>query len=227
VSSPPLSLSLFLSLFSSPSSYFFPARPLFPPARAPRRDLGPLAARPCSPQRRGPCSPQGAPLLPAARPRPPPAARPLLPRSAPPPSPAACPLAPRRRGPRPPPSARPSPPDTALASPARGLGTGVQPLRRQRGPSRLAYAQPQRARQSNFSLISFEFSLMNVLRRTPRRATNEFKFRFINVVHHTLRRATSWINFGYLACCVVRFVARRSILFHTLLICCRVLLDCI
>jgi hypothetical protein len=114
-----------------------------------------------------------------------------------------------------------------LASPARGLGTGVQPLRRQRGPSRLAYAQPQRARQSNFSLISFEFSLMNVLRRTPRRATNEFKFRFINVVHHTLRRATSWINFGYLACCVVRFVARRSILFHTLLICCRVLLDCI
>jgi hypothetical protein len=46
---------------------------------------------------------------------------------------------------------------------------------------------------------------MNVLRRTLRRATNEFNFRFISVVRH----ATSWINFGYLACCVARFVARR------------------
>jgi hypothetical protein len=64
-----------------------------------------------------------------------------------------------------------------------------------------------RAQRSNFSLISFEFSLMNVMRRALRRAMNEFNFRFISVV----RRTTSWINFGYLACCVVRFIAWRSI----------------
>jgi hypothetical protein len=74
-------------------------------------------------------------------------------------------------------------------------------------PSAFPRAQPQRARRSNFSLISFEFSLMNMLRRALRRATNEFNFRFISVVRPAIRRVTSWINFGYLECYVACFVA--------------------
>jgi hypothetical protein len=91
-------------------------------------------------------------------------------------------------------------------SPARGLGPARSPCPGSvapRGlPSAFPRVQPQRARRSNFSLLSFEFSLRNMLRRALRRATNEFNFRFISVVRPALCRATSWINFGYLECYV-------------------------
>jgi hypothetical protein len=63
--------------------------------------------------------------------------------------------------------------------PARGL------------PSAFPRTQPQRAWRSNFSLISFEFSLMNVLGRALRRAMNEFKFRFISMVRRALHRVAN------------------------------------
>jgi hypothetical protein len=46
-----------------------------------------------------------------------------------------------------------------------------------------------------FSLISFKFSLINVLRRALRRATIHFKFKFISVLRHALRHATFHFNF--------------------------------
>jgi hypothetical protein len=78
-----------------------------------------------------------------------------------------------------------------------------------RAPSRraLGHTGSSSKQRLNFSSISFKFSLMNMLRRALHRATNEFNFRFISVLH----RATSWVNFGYLACCITRFTARRFI----------------
>jgi hypothetical protein len=156
------------------------------------------------------------------RPSPPPsaAARPLL-------APLAWPRA--ARGPVPPlapptPAARlPVPLARGPSAPARGLSprlstpapraawSSARPLASgNTAPRGLPNAFP-RARRSKFSLIGFEFSLMNVLRRALRRATNEFNFRFISVVRRALRRVTSWINFGYLACYVACFVAWRFI----------------
>jgi hypothetical protein len=190
VSSPPLSLTL-----------SYPPPPLSSSLRAP---CFPLRAHPCatsSPRRCDPAPPRRGLGPPAARPRPP----------------SGAPSAPRRRAPAPPwrapaspgdtphPPSWPWPPRRAASAPARSPCSGSAAPRGL--PSAFPRAQPQRVRRSNFSLISFEFSLMNMLRRALCRTTNEFNFRFISVV----RRATSWINFGYLACCVVRFVARRSI----------------
>jgi hypothetical protein len=46
-----------------------------------------------------------------------------------------------------------------------------------------------------FSLISFKFTFIYVLRRALRRVTIHFKFRFISVLRRTLRRATIHFNF--------------------------------
>jgi hypothetical protein len=49
-----------------------------------------------------------------------------------------------------------------------------------RAPGRvraLGHAGSSSKQHLNFSLISFKFSLMNVLRRVLRRTTNEFNFR--------------------------------------------------
>jgi hypothetical protein len=54
-------------------------------------------------------------------------------------------------------------------------------------PGSAAPRESPSAWRSNFSLISFKFSLINVIRR----ATIYFKFRFINVLCHALRRATN------------------------------------
>jgi hypothetical protein len=86
------------------------------------------------------------------------------------------------------PCARPRPPARPLSG-ARPLAPGSTAPRGL--PSAFPRVQPQRVRRSNFSLIGFEFSLMNVLRRALCRATNEFKFRFISVVSRTLRRAAN------------------------------------
>jgi hypothetical protein len=51
------------------------------------------------------------------------------------------------------------------------------------------------ARHSNLSLINFNFSLVNVLRRALCRATIHFKFIFINVLHHAPRRTTIQFKF--------------------------------
>jgi hypothetical protein len=105
------------------------------------------------------------------------------------------------RGPMPPP--RPS-----WRAPARPPGVAARPQRDSRGlacPRRgltrpgtrnvFPRAQPQCVLRSIFSLISFRFSLMNVLRRTLRRATIHFKFIFINELCCALRRATIRLNF--------------------------------
>jgi hypothetical protein len=167
------------SLLSPPSTFFFPARP---------------PVSPCARTLVRPRPPGGATLLPRGAASAPPRRAP-----APPPRPPAPP------GDTPRPPSWPWPPRRAASAPARSPCPGSAAPRGL--PSAFPRAQPQRVQRSNFSLISFEFSLMNVLRRALCRTTNEFNFRFISVV----RRATSWINFGYLACCVVRFVARRSI----------------
>jgi hypothetical protein len=51
------------------------------------------------------------------------------------------------------------------------------------------------ARHLNFSLISFKFGLINVLRRALHRATIYVKFRFISV----LRRAMIYFNFRFIS----------------------------
>jgi hypothetical protein len=51
------------------------------------------------------------------------------------------------------------------------------------------------ARRSTLSLIHFNFSLVDVLRRALRRAMIHFKFILINVLCHVLRRATIQFKF--------------------------------
>jgi hypothetical protein len=80
------------------------------------------------------------------------------------------------------------------AAPALTL-EAAQPLAARPACSRV---QPQRARGLNFSLISFKFSLINVLRRALRRATIYFKFRFINVLRRALRCATIYFKFIFI-----------------------------
>jgi hypothetical protein len=181
VSSPPLSLSL--SLFHSPSPFFFPARPLLLPCARPRPSPSRVRVPPRGPfPGPSPAPWHGGAALPGllAR-RCGPLPSPLAWRRGPLPGPGPLGVAPWR------PCARPLPPGSVVP--------GVAPVRRAapcsatpRGlPSAYPRAQPQRVRRSNFSLISFEFILMNVLHR----ATNEFKFRFISVVRRALRRTTN------------------------------------
>jgi hypothetical protein len=59
----------------------------------------------------------------------------------------------------------------------------------------------------NFSLISFNFGLINVLCRTLRRATIYLKFRFISMLRRALRRAMTYFNFKFIS--VLHRVLRR------------------
>jgi hypothetical protein len=98
---------------------------------------------------------------------------------------------------------RPRRDSRGLACPRRGL---ARPGTRNAFPR----AQPQCARRSIFSLISFEFSLMNALRRALRCATIHFKFIFINELCRTLRHAMIRLNFILFN--VWRLVVRRFVL---------------
>jgi hypothetical protein len=160
VSSPPLSLSLSLPL---PPPLLLPcARPCPPPSHACPCVWPPGAARPLPrplARRRGPLPLRGGaapsrPQLPSrgARPRPAPRAR--LPGAL------VCGPSAPARDPCPRATwfpARPLAPDSAAP---RGL------------PSAFPCTQPQRAWRSNLSLVSFKFSLMNVLRHALHRAAN-------------------------------------------------------
>jgi hypothetical protein len=84
--------------------------------------------------------------------------------------------------------ARPRRDSRGLVYPRRGL---ARPGTRNVFPR----AQPQCAQRSIFSLISFEFSLMNVLIRVLRHSTIRFKFIFINELCRALRHATILLNF--------------------------------
>jgi hypothetical protein len=186
VSFPLLSLSLSLSPFSFPVRCPCPAlvRPCPAPARCRYPTLSaapsglPGGTRP-SPRLDPVWSPGGAPAPPLARPR-----------SA---SPCGAPALPRR-GPVRPPGGALAPP---LAWPPARL---AWPLRDLRGPALPRRTQPQRARHLNFSLISFKFGLINVLRRALRRSTIYLKFRFISVLCCTLCRAFSLFNVWCHAC---------------------------
>jgi hypothetical protein len=56
-------------------------------------------------------------------------------------------------------------------------------------------ARSPSARHLKFSLISFKFSIINMLRRALRRMAIYFKFRFISVPRRALRRVTIYFNF--------------------------------
>jgi hypothetical protein len=179
---------------------------VWPPARvshgSPAR---PLAALPRSPGDAPPCTPVRSPAAPArpyvallrrpSRPPAPPSPRVALaapcvaPRGslvAPPCGP--CLAHPRRRPPCPRRGCAPRRDSRGLACPRRSLARpGTRNV--------LPRAQPQCARRSIFSLISFGFSLINVLRRALHRAMIHFKFIFINELCCALRRATIRLNF--------------------------------
>jgi hypothetical protein len=76
------------------------------------------------------------------------------------------------------------------------------------------HTHPQRARRLNFSLITFIFSSINVLRRVHRRATIYFKFRFINMLRRALRRTMIYLISDLLVCCVARRFIFRFKLFN-------------
>jgi hypothetical protein len=80
----------------------------------------------------------------------------------------------------------------ALARPPRARPRSAPGAR-----SAFTYARcPVPARAAfKFSLISFKFSLIYVLRRALRRVMICFKFRFISVLRRALRRATIYFNF--------------------------------
>jgi hypothetical protein len=132
---------------------------------------------PCMvPQRRSPVWPPRAPLTPSwrhfrARPR-------------------VAPAQPHPGGARPVPGAAACP-----RHDSRGLACPRHGLARPGTRSAFPRAQLQCTRRSIFSLISFEFSLINVLRCTLRRATIHFKFIFINELCRALRRAMIRLNF--------------------------------
>ena len=102
------------------------------------------------------------------------------------------------------PSTQPPPP---RARPRSGLRR-VQPRSRARRPS---------ARRLKFSLISFKFSLIYVLRRVLHRATKRatiyFNFRLFNVLCRALVARRFVLNLVQVAYVVVRFIVRRFTLF--------------
>jgi hypothetical protein len=91
------------------------------------------------------------------------------------------------------PSVWPCPPRwRPCPSPRRGLsGPPTAPLHSPRRAQRVRiHAQfCSRARCLKFSLISFKFSLISVLRRALRRTTIHFNFRLFNVLHRAFSRA--------------------------------------
>jgi hypothetical protein len=112
----------------------------------------------------------------------------------------------------------------------RGPRCGLRGSRLQRAPPRPACPHERTtivARRLNFSLISFKFGLINVLRRALRRAMiylkfrfisvlrramMYFNFRFISVLRRVLHRTMVHLNLVYLMCGVARLVARRFVL---------------
>jgi hypothetical protein len=93
---------------------------------------------------------------------------------------------------------------------------GAQPSSRAGSPS---------AQRLNFSLISFKFSLIYVLRRVLRHAMIYFKFRFISVLRRAFRRVTIYSKFSVSDVCrrvlrgatlYVIFIFNSSVLLRTL-----------
>jgi hypothetical protein len=103
----------------------------------------------------------------------------------------------------------PPPPPRILA--ARPLGAAPRP-RRASSRSSMRGHVPARAAlvvgRLNFSLISFNFGLIDVLCRTLRRATIYLKFRFISVLRRALRRAMTYFNFRFIS--VLHRMLRRA-----------------
>ena len=175
--SPPLLLSLSLSLlFFSPRAAPFSPCPRATPTPAALARGGAAPARLPSARRRGPCPPLPAAALGLAPCRPGPL------RAAPPLGSAG------RGGPA---------PSRGAASPARprapALGRFNRPPGRFNRPSPSSPARsPSRPRPTVSSLARArgDYSLISVLRRALRRATDLSKFRFYLVLRRALRRAT-------------------------------------